>query len=133
MTVMKQLAVFVANRPGTLAEVCRILAERGVGIVGLSVADAVDHAVLRLVVDNPAVAIHVLGEAGLLVLDTDVIAIRLPNGTGRMSELGQALSRAGVNIEYAYGGVGEEDSVGTLYLKVHDVEKARVALAAMGL
>ncbi len=133
MKTMKQLAVFVANRPGTLAEVCRILGERGISILGLAVADAVDHAVLRLVVDDPAVAIHVLGEAGLLVLDTDVIAVRLPNGAGRMAELGMALSGAGVNIEYAYGGLGESDAEGTLYLKVQDIEKARAALQALGL
>jgi len=133
MKILKQLAVFVANRPGTLAEVCRLLAEHGINILGLSVADAVDHAVLRLVVDKPAPAIHVLGEAGLLVLDTDVIAIRLPNGSGRMSELGVALSAAGVNIEYAYGGLGETDTEGTLYLKVSDIEKARSSLQALGL
>lgn len=133
MKVLKQLAVFVANRPGTLAEVCRILGERGINILGLAVADSVDHAVLRLVVDKPAAAIHILGETGLLVLDTDIVAVRLPNGAGRMSELGMALSRIGVNIEYAYGGLQEDDEYGTLYLKVQDIEKARPTLEALGL
>lgn len=133
MTVQKQLAVFVANRPGTLAEVCRILASKGIGILGLCVADAVDHAVLRLVVDNPAVAIHLLGEAGLLVLDTDIAVIRLQNKPGKMWEVAKALADAGINIEYAYGGIGENDQEGNLYLKVQDVESARVVLEKLGL
>ena len=133
METMKQLAVFVANRPGTLAQVCRNLADHGVNILGLAVADAVDHAVLRFVVDKAPVAIHVLGEAGLLVVDSDIVAVTLPNKPGQMSDLGRVLSDAGVNIEYAYGGLGPNDSTGILFLKVSDVEKARQALARLGL
>lgn len=133
MEVVRQLAVFVANRPGTLAEVSKRLSDRGVSVLGLCVADAVDHAVLRLVVDDPATAVHCLEEDGLLVLDTEMIAVRLPNQKGMMVKLSEALARENVNIEYAYGGVGEEDTDGVLYLKVVDLDKARQALSRMGL
>jgi hypothetical protein len=133
MDTLKQLAVFVANRPGTLAQICRNLADHGINILGISVADAVDHAVLRFVVDKPAAAVHVLGEAGLLVVDSDIIALRLANQPGQMSDLGSALSEAGVNIEYAYGGMSAPDQAGTLFLKVSDVERASAALSKLGL
>jgi len=133
METLKQLAVFVANRPGTLAQVCQRLAENGVNILGLSVADAVDHAVLRFVVDKPAVALHVLGDAGLLVVDSDIIALQLPNRPGQLSELGRIFAEAGINIEYAYGGMGAPDRIGTLFVKVADIEKAREAVAKSGL
>ena len=131
METLKQLAVFVANRPGTLSQICRTLADAGVNILGISVADAVDHAVLRFVVDQPAVALHVLGETGLLVVDSDIIAVHLTNVPGRMSDLGQLLSEANVNIEYAYGGMSPTDPAGTLFLKVSDVEAARIVLARL--
>ena len=133
METLKQLAVFVANRPGTLAQICRKLADHGVNILGLSVADAVDHAVLRFVVDQPATALHVLGEAGLLVVDSDILAVTLPNRAGQLSDLGRALADVGVNIEYAYGGMVSPEHAGTLFLKVSDVPKALQALAGLGL
>ncbi|MBM4396186.1 MAG: ACT domain-containing protein [Deltaproteobacteria bacterium] len=133
METLKQLAVFVANRPGTLAQVCHNLSENGVNILGLSVADAVDHAVLRFVVDKSAVALHVLGEAGLLVVDSDIIAIQLPNRPGQLSDLGRIFSDAGVNIEYAYGGMAAPDRAGTLFVKVSDLDRAREALRKLGL
>ncbi len=133
MEVLKQLAVFVANRPGTLARIASMLAEHGVNVQGLSVADAADHAVLRFVVDLPAQAMVVLSEAGLLVLETDIIALHLSNRPGEMSEVGNRLSQAGVNIEYAYGGMASGDASGILFLKLSDDEVAREVLSGMGL
>jgi hypothetical protein len=133
MDTMKQLAVFVANRPGTLAQICDTLAQNKVNILGISVADAMDHAVLRFVVDNAAVAVHILGETGLLVLDSDVLAIALDNQPGSLSDVSRALGEAGVNIEYAYGGTRQADRSGTLFLKVSDTDAARAALTRIGL
>ena len=132
METMKQLAVFVANRPGTLAQICATLAQNQINVLGISVADAMDHAVLRFVVDKPATAVHVLGETGLLVLDSDVLAVALDNEPGRLSDLSKALGEAGVNIEYAYGGTTRVDRAGTLFLKVSDTESARAALTQIG-
>jgi len=126
--VKKQLAVFVANRPGTLAQICGTLTQNEINILGISVADAMDHAVLRFVVDKPSTAIHVLGETGLLVLDSDVLAVDLGNEPGQLMNLSQVLSNAGINIEYAYGGTRSEDRAGTLFLKVSDTERALEAL-----
>jgi hypothetical protein len=133
MDTMKQLAVFVANRPGTLAQICDTLAQNKVNILGISVADAMDHAVLRFVVDNATVAVHILGETGLLVLDSDVLAIALDNQPGSLSDVSRALGEAGVNIEYAYGGTRQADKSGTLFLKVSDTDAARAALTRIGL
>lgn len=133
MEILKQLSVFVANRPGSLARISALLAGQGINIQGLSVADAVDHAVVRFIVDLPARAMVVLSEAGLLVLESDIIALHLTNRPGEMSELGNRLGQAGVNIEYAYGGMGAGDASGVLFLKVSDEEQAREVLAGMGL
>jgi len=133
MRVCKQLAVFVANRPGTLAQVSKILAQEGINILGLSVADAVDHAVLRLIVSDPNKAIHLLEDAGLLVLDTDVLALKLQNTPGNISKLSEALANENINIAYAYGGLDESNSEGTLYLKVSDIEKAKEVISKLAL
>src|SRR5260370_41073847 len=75
MKTVKQLAPFVENRPGTLAAVCRALAERKINIYAISISDAVDHAVVRMVVSDPDRAIHLLGDHGMLVVERDVLMI----------------------------------------------------------
>ena len=64
MKVVKQLALFVENKPGTLASVCQALAKKRINILAISISDAVDHAVVRMVVDNATKALHLVGEHG---------------------------------------------------------------------
>ncbi len=124
MDSVKQLAVFVANKPGTLVRVIRALADNGIDILGFMVADAVDHAVLRLVVDKPMEALHLLEDNGMLVLDTDVFMIETDNKPGVLFELGGKLSDAGINIDYAYGGVSQQNQKGILFVKTSDQHAA---------
>src|SRR5437667_8312615 len=70
-----QLAVFLANRPGALARVCEALANAGINIYALATSDTVDHTVVRMVVSNSTKALMLLGEAGVLALETDVLTI----------------------------------------------------------
>jgi hypothetical protein len=124
MKIMKQLSIFLKNRPGTLAAVCDHLREEGINIVGFSVSDTVDHAVVRIVVDEPMKAVHLLGNAGVLVVENDIIALNLRNEPGQLAKLGTRLGDAGINIEYAYGGLAVEAKAGILYVRVSDVQKA---------
>ncbi|HEX4697042.1 MAG TPA: ACT domain-containing protein, partial [Candidatus Udaeobacter sp.] len=68
-----QLALFLANRPGALARVCEALANAGINIQALATSDTVDHTVVRMVVSNPTKALMLLGEAGVLALETEVL------------------------------------------------------------
>ena len=70
-----QLAVFLANRPGALARVCEAMAKAEINIHALATSDTVDHAVVRMVVSDPTKALMLLGEAGTLALETEVLMI----------------------------------------------------------
>ena len=120
MRIVKQLSIFLKNRPGTLADVCTHLLEEGINILGLSVSDTVDHAVVRLVVDEPMRATHSLGNAGVLVVENDIIVLELKNEPGQLVALSNTLGGSGVNIEYAYGGLTRDAESGVLYLRVSD-------------
>jgi len=124
MQVARQLSIFLKNRPGTLADVCEHLKDEGVNIVGFSVSDTVDHAVVRMVVDEPMRAIHLLGNAGVLVVENEVLVIELTNKPGQLATLGKTLAENGVNIDYAYGGISREATSGVLYIRVSDTRKA---------
>ncbi len=127
MEVVEQLSVFLNNKPGVLASVCNAMAEAGVNLRGLSVSDTVDHAVVRLVTTDSALARSILERGGALVVETDVLVLTLVNQPGALAEVATKLSEAKVNIEYSYGSVGS-DNEGTLVMRVDDIEKAKVAL-----
>ncbi len=126
-----QLAVFLENRPGALARVCEALAKAGINIHALTVSDTVDHAVVRMIVSDPTKALMLLGERGVLAFEHDVLFIDATNELGVLARIADALSRAEVNIEYAYFASGATAPKGTIVLRTSNVEKARQALSGL--
>ena len=92
--IEKQLSIFLENKPGVLAEVCKTLQAHDINIRGISVSDTVDHAVVRMIVSDPHAAIHILGEHGTLVVETDVLAIELSDSPGELAKLASQLASA---------------------------------------
>src|SRR5437588_11398664 len=85
-----QLAVFLENRPGTLARVCEALAKAGINIHALTVSDKVDHSVIRVTVSDPTKALMLMGERGVLAAQTDVLAIGATNERGAIGKMTDA-------------------------------------------
>ena len=123
-----QLAVFLANRPGALARVCEALAKAEINIHALATSDTVDHTVVRMLVSDPTKALMLLGEAGVLALETEVLMIETASEPGVLAEIAERLAKAEVNIEYAYLASGRGSEKGLIVLRPSDVEKARSAL-----
>lgn len=126
--IERQLSIFLENKPGVLAEVGKVLADAGINIRGMSVSDTVDHAVVRLIVSDAQKAIHLLGDHGLLVVETDVLGVRLEDRPGGLAEIAGKFAEAKVNIEYAYG--SSDDTHATIFVRVSDVKKAARLLSA---
>lgn len=120
--IARQLSVFLENKPGVLAAVCKALGEHDVNIRGVSVSDTVDHAVVRLIVSDPHKAVHVLGEHGALVVETDVLVVKLSDHPGALAEVAAKFARGKINIEYAYG--SSDDTEATVFMRVSDTKKA---------
>jgi hypothetical protein len=125
MKVEKQLSLFVENKPGTLAAVCQALADAAINIFAISVLDAVDHAVVRMVVDNPQKAIHLLGEHGVLVIERDVLLLEGRSRPGELARVAKALAKHKINIEYAYSATLPDATRGAMILRVDNLVKAR--------
>jgi hypothetical protein len=123
-----QLAVFLSNRPGALARVCDALAKAEINIHALATSDTVDHSVVRMVVSDPTQALMLLGEAGVLALENDVIMIESDNHPGTLAKIAERLSEAGVNIEYTYMAATINADKGLMILRPNDVDKALRAL-----
>jgi len=131
--IVEQLSLFIVNRPGTLAAVCDALAEARVNIYGLSIADATDHAVVRMVVSDPRKALHVFEAHGTLAVESDVLMIENEHRPGMLSRIASTLATHKVNIEYAYLASLPTAKKGLLIMRVNDAKKAlRVLKTALG-
>jgi hypothetical protein len=124
MHITKQLAIFLENRPGTLARVCDALAEHKINIYAISTSDTVDHIVMRLVVNDYRRALHVFEEHGTLVVEDDVLLIEGDNKPGSLSKIAHKLAAKKINIEYAYCATPPTAKKGLLVLRVSDAKKA---------
>src|ERR1700746_4045832 len=120
-----QLSLFLSNKPGALARVCRALADAGINIHALSISDTVDHSVVRMVVSDPTRALMLLGESGVLAIENDVLMIESDNEPGALAQIAEQLGKAQVNIEYAYLATGPKSNKGLMILRPNDVKKAQ--------
>ena len=128
MQITKQLAVFLANRPGTLARVCDALGDAKINIQAISISDTVDHSVVRMVVSHPTRARRIFEEHGTLVVESDVLMIDGVNKPGALAKIAHKLAAAKINIEYAYCATSPKAKKGLLILRASIPEKALKAL-----
>ncbi|MCI9076304.1 MAG: amino acid-binding protein [Dorea sp.] len=111
---VQQLSVFLENRAGRLDEVLSVLAEGGVNIVALSLADTSDYGMLRMIVSDPHKGRVVLKDAGITAMLTDVVAFRVSHDTGSLSKAMHQLVEGEINIEYMYAFANGDDAAAVL-------------------
>ena len=111
---IQQLSVFLENREGRLDTVLKILAENGVNIVALSLADTSDYGMLRMIVSDPHKGKAALKDAGITAMLTDVVALRVPHATGSLSKAMHQIVEGDVNIEYMYAFANGADASAVL-------------------
>lgn len=129
MRVERQLSLILENRPGVLAEVCSDLASHKINIHGITVANLVDHSVVRMVVSDPNRAIHLLGAAGVLVFESEVLAVEADNTPGKLADIATRLGKAKVNIDYLYASApGAPRGKATVFLRVNNLKRAQAAV-----
>lgn len=132
MTEIKQISLFVENKPGRMAKVSKTLSDSGVNIRALTIAEAGDFGVIRMVVDDPERGYKVLKDNGFTVSTTDVLAVEMKDTPGGLYEIVNALGESGVNVDYAYAFVTAKAQKAMLILRVDDLAKARAALSSKG-
>ncbi len=127
-----QFSVFTANKPGVLAEICRTMAREKINITGMSMMDAAESGVLRLITDKPDSARLALQRMNVPMTETDVLAVTLPNRVGAVADVCERLSNAHVHIAYMYATTGGRGANATVIFKVSDLKKAVRAIEAPG-
>lgn len=99
---IKQLSVFLENKPGHLESICRHLADAGVNILTLSLADTQQYGILRLIVEDCELAQQTLASTGCVVRVTEVVMTEVEDRPGGLATILKVVGAAGVNVEYMY-------------------------------
>ena len=128
-----QLSVFLENKPGQLRLPCAALAEAGINIITLSLADTEQFGILRLIVEDWAKAKKVLEQAGCVVKLTEVLALEVADKPGGMERILDLVDRAGLNIEYMYAFTEKRVDKGVLVFRFADPDAALRVLQTEGI
>ena len=130
---MKQLSVFLENRPGKLYELTKLLADNGIDMRALSIAETTDFGIARLIVSDVYRTAQVLREGQFIAQFSDVLAFAVPDEPGGLHNLLSEFNAAQVNIEYMYAFLGGEKGQAYMIFRVTDTEAAEKALTERGL
>ncbi len=128
----QQISIFLENKAGRLSEVTRILAEAGVNIRALALADTSDFGVLRLIVDDNAKAEAALKTGGFTVKKTPVVAALVSDRPGGLHGILGLLTDAGINVEYMYAFVAQSGNNAIMIFRFDKIDEAVAILAENG-
>ncbi len=125
--MIDQITVFLENEKGRVASVARTLADAGVNMTALSLADSAEYGLARIVCAEPDRALKAVGDAGYRASVVKVAAVAVPDRPGGLAELFEALDELDVNIEYCYC-FSHSDGAAVFALKVADAAAAAKAV-----
>ena len=128
MTPVKQISIFLENKAGRLAEVTGILAEAGINIRALALADTSEFGVMRLIVDNHQGARDILKNQGVAVATTEVVAVNVADRPGGLHQILKILHEGGINVEYMYAFVQHSGDRAVMIFRFDKVAEALALL-----
>jgi hypothetical protein len=120
--VIQQISIFLENKSGRLADVTRVIADAGINLRAISIADTADFGILRVIVDKPEMALEALAKAGFTTRTTDVLGLEIQDVPGALSKVMDVFKQTGVNIEYLYASLEKNGDKAIVIFKVEDVE-----------
>ena len=130
---IKQISVFLENKPGTLDRMTDVLAEADIDIRALSLAETKDFGIVRMIVDDVYETATILKDHDYIASMTPVIAVEVPDIVGGLNKVLKALTSAGINIEYMYASLaGKSSDHAYMIFRVEDIPRAESAIRAGG-
>jgi len=133
MEAIKQISIFMENKYGRMARVAKALADANVNIRALTIAEAGDFGIVRMVVDDTPRGYKVLRDDGFTVSETDVLAVAIQDSPGGLYEIANTLGINEINVDYAYAFVTAKAERAMLILRVDDISSATRVLSEAGI
>ncbi|MBR5998004.1 MAG: acetolactate synthase [Deltaproteobacteria bacterium] len=131
---IKQISVFLENKPGTLLKMTGVLAENKIDMRALSLAETKDFGIVRIIVDDVYTASTVLKDKNFISILTDVVGVLIPDEPGGLDKVLRVLAGANINVEYMYAFLGGRNlNRACMIFRVGDSRAAESALGAKGI
>ena len=124
MFVAPQFSIFMVNKPGVLAQVLGEFARAKINVIAMTMADSVEHGVMRVVFAEPERAKELLSKLNMPYNQTEVLCVTLANKAGAFAAVAEKLAKNHINISYAYCTAGAKGGRTTGVLKIADLKKA---------
>ncbi len=128
-----QISVFLENRAGQFAEITGILAENGIDLRAISIAETADYGILRMIVDNAEKTTSLLMQHGYLLSMTPVLVIAVPDQPGGIAPVLATLAEGNIDIEYMYSLFTHIEGKAYIVFRVADTEKFVTLLGSHGI
>ena len=126
---VEQIAIFLENKTGRMAEITAILAQNGINIRAMSLADTADFGILRLIVNDTGKARSILKENGFTVGTTDVLVVEVSDKPGGLAKVLQIIKEGNLNIEYMYAFTQKSGETGLIIFRFDEIDRAIDLLA----
>ena len=131
---IKQISVFLENKPGALKDMCQVLADNNIDMRALSLVETKDFGIARIIVDDVLDTATVLKDNGFISRLTPVIAVYIPDEPGGLNKVLEIFTKSNTNLEYMYAFLGSQKDHAYMIFRVGDNEKAaEAALVSAGI
>ncbi|MBR2695880.1 MAG: ACT domain-containing protein [Parasporobacterium sp.] len=130
---VKQLSVFLENKPGTLANLASILADAKINLKAMTVADTKDFGIARMIVDDTDKALVALSSAGQTAKVREVCGFKVPDEVGGLAKVLGILAENGLSVEYMYAIITSDSDTAHIVARVDDNEAADKVLLDNGI
>ena len=128
-----QISVFLENRAGQFAEITTILADNGIDLRAISIAETEDYGILRMIVDDAQKATTILMQHGYLLTMTPVLVVAVPDAPGGVANVLSILAEGSIDIEYMYSLFTHSEGKAYIVFRVADAEKFTALLDSHGI
>ena len=130
---VKQISVFLENKPGELNALTRVLADHHIDMRAMSLSETNEFGIARIIVDRPLDTATVLKDAGYVCTVTSVLAVDIPHVPGGLNQVLNILSEAQINLEYGYAFLGARKDTAYMVFRVADNAAATATLRGKGI
>ena len=130
---VNQISVFLENRTGQLAETTRLLANHGIDIRAINIAETSDYGILRMIVDDAESTANILLNHGCILNMTPVTVVGLLDRPASLANLLDIFTEGGIDIEYMYALFTHVKGKAYMVFRVTDDEKLNALLAKNGI
>lgn len=128
-----QISIFLENQAGKLAEVTNILAENGIDLRAINIAESSDYGVLRVITSDAEKAVEILKEHNFIVNCTAVLGVSVPDRPGGLAHLLRMLAAENFDVEYMYSVFGQPNGLAYMILRVDNIKEVRSVLEKDGI